>query len=60
MGEDLAIGLTTGLPLLPSLYATGQYFFVDNMSNGENPYVLPILIITLVYYFIPKEVLIHK
>ena len=60
MGEDLAIGLTTGLPLLPSLYAIGQWFFIDTLSDGGNQFVLPILIITLVYYFVPKEVLVHK
>lgn len=36
LGEDLAVGLTTAMPLIPLVYACGQYYFISELSAGEN------------------------
>jgi len=60
MGEDLALGLNAVMPSMILLYALGQYFFIGELSEGGNTWILPILVFTVVFYLIPKGVLLRR
>ncbi|CAI2383775.1 unnamed protein product [Moneuplotes crassus] len=60
MGEDLAIGLNVVLPFIPILYATGQYYFVQELAEGENKFVMPIVVLAMMYYLLPVDLLLSK
>lgn len=60
MGEDLAVGLNVVLPFIPILYATGQYYFVQELAEGENQYVMPIVVLAMMYYLLPVDLVLSK
>jgi len=57
MGEDLALGLNTVLPIMTILYGLGQYYFIRELSDNNNYFILPILIFTILFYLVPKDCL---
>ena len=59
-GEDLAVGLTVFLPLIPAIYAASNYYFLNELSDGSRTYSLFVMAFTVLYYFLPKEVLMRK
>ena len=60
MGERMAMLVSANVPLIMFFYALGQFIFISALSEGSNQFCLPVMIITIGYYIIPKDILLHR
>ena len=59
-GEKLAMLISQNIPFMMFVYALGQYLFISTLSEGTNQVRLPVLIVTIGYYFIPKDIIMRN
>ena len=60
MGERLAMLVSANIPFIMFLYALGQYIFITKLSEAANYICLPIMIFSILYYIVPKDIFLRK
>jgi hypothetical protein len=60
MGEKMSMNVSQNIPFVMLLYAIGQFIFINALSEGRNQACLPIVIVCVCYFLIPKDFIMHK